>query len=95
MLYAKIRINKTRDIQQTLSALKKRYTLLNESEIVKMVLSESYWRLKKEKNTTYPDVDPKDLSMQASYAFNIRSDNTEPQNFDRKKLKKVKLADYV
>lgn len=92
MPYAQIRLNKTKEIQRTLNALKKRYHLMSESEIIKMLLSESYWRVKTETKAMYPDMDPKDLLMQASYAFDIRSDSNESDDIKRQKDSNRKTA---
>jgi len=89
MPYPQIRINKTREIQEALDSLKERYRLLSEADIIKMLLSEFYYKQEREKKTRtaiYSE-EPQELLFQASRAFGITRDNDEPDNIKTCKSK--------
>lgn len=48
MSYPQIRLNKTKKIQNVLKYLEERFPLLNESDILKMALSQVYFMYKKQ-----------------------------------------------
>lgn len=86
MPYPQIRINKTKEIQETLDSLRERYRLLSEADIIKMVLSKFYYEQKsKDDSRAYRlDTEPQELLLQASRAFGIDQTDDEPKNIAKR-----------
>lgn len=77
MTYAQIRINKTKKLEGALQLLQRRYPLLSEAEIIKMLISEAVGEDRQTQRLN------KDLLL-ASHVFGVDTSDTEEENFRNK-----------
>jgi len=96
MTYSQIRINKTKEMQKVFDLLRKRFALMSESDIVKMLLSDAYHKYKTEAELDYSDATPKELLNNASHLFEVGKNSLDDDNIaSSTKTKPLDFSTYA